>query len=55
MREITAAKNSALEDLASSSVDQAVGLAGQIMGKKLSKGDHSRLIADAMKKFPSNN
>jgi len=55
VREITAAKNSALEDLAKSSVDQAVGLAGQIMGKKLSKGDHSKLIADAMKQFPSKN
>ncbi len=55
VREIDAAKNSALEELATSSVDQAVGLAGQIMGKQLDKGDHTQLIAEAMKQFPSNN
>jgi F-type H+-transporting ATPase subunit b len=55
VREIHAAKNNALEDLAKTSVDQAVGLAGRIMGKELQDGNHTDLIQEALKKFPSEN
>lgn len=55
VREIEAAKNQALEELARSSVDQAVGLAGRIIGQQLKPADHANLIAEALNKFPSNN
>jgi F-type H+-transporting ATPase subunit b len=55
VREIAAAKNNALEELARSSVDQAVGLAGRIVGKQLNKDDHAQLIQDALQQFPSEN
>jgi F-type H+-transporting ATPase subunit b len=55
VREIDAAKNSALETLAQSSVDQAVSLAGRIVGQSLNKDDHGKLIQDALKQFPSDN
>ena len=55
VREIHAAKNNALEQLAESSVDQALGLAGSIVGQKLEKQDHARLIQDALKQIPSEN
>ena len=55
VREIDAAKNSALEQLASRSVDQAVSLAGRIVGQSLNKDDHGKLIQDALKQFPSDN
>ena len=53
VREITAAKHSALQELAETSVDQAIGLAGQIVGKQLNKDDHQKLIKDAINQFPS--
>ncbi len=55
IREITAAKNSALEDLAKTSVDQAVGLAGQIVGRTLNRDDHASLIQESLQRFPSEN
>ena len=55
VREIDAAKNAALEQLASRSVDQAVSLAGRIVGQSLNKDDHGKLIQDALKQFPSDN
>jgi len=55
VREIHAAKNMALEDLAKSSVDQAVGLASRIVGQKLNRDDHASLIQDALQQFPSDN
>ena len=55
VREIHAAKNTALEQLAESSVDQALGLAGSIVGKKLDKKDHTSLIQNALKQIPSDN
>ena len=55
VREIDAAKNEALKQLAQTSVDQAVGLAGRIVGQSLSKDDHGKLIQDALKQFPSDN
>jgi len=55
VKEIHAAKNTALEQLAESSVDQALGLAGSIVGKKLDKKDHTNLIQEALKHIPSDN
>lgn len=55
VKEIEAAKNSALQQLAERSVDQAVGLAGQIVRQTLSKDDHARLIQDALEQLPSEN
>ena len=55
VREISAAKDSALEDLAKKSVDTAVGLAGQIVKRQLNANDHEELIGDALKQFPSKN
>ncbi len=55
IREIQAAKNNALADLAKTSVDQAVGLAGRIVGQKLQVDDHAQLIQDALQQFPSEN
>ena len=55
VREIDAAKNLALKDLAEKSVDTAVGLAGRIVRKQLSADDHAQLIQDALGQFPSEN
>lgn len=53
--EIHAAKNGALRELAEKSVDTAVGMAGKIVQRQLTSEDHSSLIAEAIKHFPSNN
>ena len=55
VREIDAAKNDALEQLATRSVDTALGLAGQIVGRQLNKEDHASLIQDALHRLPSDN
>jgi F-type H+-transporting ATPase subunit b len=55
LREISAAKNSALEDLARTSVDTAVDLAGRIVRRQLNPNEHSELIGDALQKFSRNN
>ena len=55
LREIESAKNSALEDLAQTSVDTAVDLAGKIVKRQLSEADHSQLIGEALQNFPSKN
>lgn len=55
VREIVAAKDSALEELARTSVDQAIGLAGRIVGRQLSPQDHQDLIQEAIQRFPSDN
>jgi F-type H+-transporting ATPase subunit b len=55
VREISAAKNEALGELAQKSVDTAVDLAGRIVGERLGPADHTRLIQDALEKFPSEN
>ncbi len=55
VREIDNAKNAALEELARSSVDQAVGLAGRIIGQTLRAEDHANLITEALHKMPSKN
>lgn len=53
LREIDAAKNLALKDLAQTSVDTAVGLAGRIVRRQLKPDDHADLIQEALKEFPS--
>lgn len=55
VREIDAAKNGALEELARKSVEQAVNLAGRIVGKQLNASDHTQLIQEALQKMPSKN
>jgi F-type H+-transporting ATPase subunit b len=55
VREIGAAKNEALSELAQRSVDTAVDLAGRIVGERLGAADHTRLIREALEKFPSKN
>jgi F-type H+-transporting ATPase subunit b len=55
VREIDVAKNEALSELAEKSVDTAVDLAGRIVGKQLQAADHTRLIQEALEKFPSQN
>jgi F-type H+-transporting ATPase subunit b len=55
LREITIAKNEALGELAETSVDAAVNLAGRIVGEQLDTSDHTRLIQEALDKFPSQN
>lgn len=52
VREIEAAKNTALEELARRSVDQAVGLAGRIIGRNLKSEDHSQLIQETLEQMP---
>lgn len=51
--DIAAAKNAAVRELAESSVDSAVSLAGNIVGRSLNKSDHSKLIQDAVERFKS--
>lgn len=49
--DISAAKDQAVRELAEKSVDSAVSLAGNIVGRSLSKSDHSKLIEDSIKRF----
>lgn len=53
MADIETAKNAAVRELAESSVDSAVALAGSIVGRSLDKKDHSDLIEKSMKQFGS--
>jgi F-type H+-transporting ATPase subunit b len=53
--EITAAKNSALRELAERSVDSALGLAGKIVRRQLQPSDHAELVQEALRDFPSQN
>jgi len=55
LREIGAAKNSAVNELAQKSVDAAVDLASRIVGEQLAPADHNRLIQETLEKFPSQN
>jgi F-type H+-transporting ATPase subunit b len=52
LRDIESATDAALETLAQRSGDLAVELAGKIVGAKLTKDDHARLIQEAVAKFP---
>ena len=51
LADIEAAKNAAVRDLAESSVDTAVSLAGNIVGRSLNKSDHSELIEKSIEQF----
>ena len=51
--DIAAAKNEAVSSLAESSVNSAVSLAGNIVGRSLNKDDHSKLIKEAVERFKS--
>jgi len=53
LADIEAAKNAAVRELAESSVDSAVTLAGNIVGRSLSKDDHTDLIEKSLKQFGS--
>lgn len=53
LRDVEAATDAALKLIAEHGANLAVELAGKIVGAKLSPADHSRLIADAMSKFPA--
>lgn len=55
VREITLAKNQALQDLAEKSVDTAVELAGRIVRRQLTAEDHAELINSALNQLPSDN
>lgn len=49
--DIASAKEAAVRDLAEKSVDSAVSLAGNIVGRSLDKSDHSNLIEQAVDRF----
>ncbi|MEL7497945.1 MAG: F0F1 ATP synthase subunit B [Planctomycetota bacterium] len=51
LADIEAAKNAAVRELAESSVDSAVSLAGNIVGRSLNKDDHSELIEKSIQQF----
>ena len=53
LSDIDAAKNEAVRELAQKSVDSAVTLAGNIVGRSLNKDDHSKLIDDSINSFSS--
>jgi len=53
LRDIETAADAALESLAKRSADLAVDLAGKILQSKLTPAEHSRLIEEAMAKFPA--
>ena len=53
LADIEAAKSAAVRDLAERSVDSAVALAGNIVGRSLKKDDHSKLIDDSINSFNS--
>ena len=52
LREIDTATNQALKSLAEKSANLAVELAGKIVQSKLSASEHSKLIEEAMNRFP---
>ena len=52
IREIEIATDSALKELAERSTNMAVDLAGRIVQAQLKPADHTRLIDEAMAKFP---
>ena len=53
LADIETAKNAAVRELAESSVDSAVDLAGSIVGRSLNKGDHADLIEKSISQFTS--
>ncbi len=55
IRDIETAKVAALQDLAKSEVRRMVDLAGRIVGKELKAEDHASMVADAVRRLPSDN
>ena len=53
LREVEMAKDAALKEISDGAADLAVDLAGQIVGRELSAGDHNRLIEEAQSEFLS--
>jgi F-type H+-transporting ATPase subunit b len=53
LRDIETAADQAMESLAERSAQLAVDLAGKILQSKLSAADHTRLIQEAVAKFPT--
>lgn len=51
LADVEAAKSAAVRDLAEASVDSAVSLASNIVGRSLKKDDHAKLIEDSVKRF----
>lgn len=49
--DIQAAKNQALRELAERSVDSAVSLAGNLLGKEIDRNAHAKLIRDSIDQF----
>ena len=55
LREIEAAKQYALREMAAKSIDVAVELAGKVVSREIKKDDHTQLITEALSRFPSDN
>ena len=53
LRDVEAATDAALKLIGERGANLAVELAGKIVGAKLSAADHSRLISEAVTKFPT--
>jgi F-type H+-transporting ATPase subunit b len=53
LADIEAAKDAVVRELAESSVDSAVSLAGSIVGRSLNKNDHQELIQKSIQQFSS--
>lgn len=53
LAEIQSAKDAVVRELAESSVDSAVSLAGNIVGRTLNKNDHKDLIQKSIQQFGS--
>ena len=51
LADVEAAKSAAVRELAESSVDSAVSLASNIVGRSLKKEDHAKLIEESVKRF----
>lgn len=54
LREIEAASDKAMTELAAKSASLATGLAGKILQEKINPADHARLIDGALKEFSKN-
>ncbi len=55
LADIESAKQSALSDIAGKSTDIAFSLARRVVGRELRADDHQQLIAESLRKMPSQN
>ncbi|TWT49708.1 ATP synthase subunit b [Rubripirellula amarantea] len=55
LSDIETAKKVALSELAGSTSDMAMAIAGQVVGRELRPEDHSELIRSSIERMPSNN